>query len=386
MSIRKRKLSNGKCSYQAVLERGVDSTGKRIRDTKTFNTKKEAELYLSKQKSALNDGTYIEPSKMTVAQALDDWMENQIKPNRAPSTYSSYKVNVENHIKPQIGHIELQKLSPSDVQALYKTLINNKDLSERSIRYIRDNLHSCLKRFVNAQVIPRNVCEFTEIPKARPSTGGGAFYTPNEVNKLINAVRNDRFASVVYLGLVGLRRSEIAALTWNDINFNKKVIYVNKNYVVTGGEKHIGSCKTKSSVRTVAVPATIMNYLKEYKENQKNERAYYSEEYKKNNLVICKLNGDYINPASLSSKFPDILKKYDLRKIRLHDLRHTYCSISINYCNTPVATVARQVGHSSSQITNRYYSHSNDELQEASAAKFEEALFGGNSKIDSSIA
>ncbi|MBR1862636.1 MAG: Arm DNA-binding domain-containing protein [Ruminococcus sp.] len=144
MSIRKRIHKIGKPTYQAIIERGFDSNGKRIRETKTFPTRKEAEAYYNAQMNAINNGTYIEPSKMTVSQALDEWLATEVESRLAISTVASYKVNIENHIRPALGNIPLQKLTPIAVQNFYNSLDKDKGLSQRSIKYIHDNLHRCL--------------------------------------------------------------------------------------------------------------------------------------------------------------------------------------------------------------------------------------------------
>ena len=330
MSIRARKNKQGKIiSYQAVIEKGEDSTGKRLRETKTFKTKKEAEAYLNKIKTDIHNGTYIEPSKITVSQALDEWMETEVKPRLAFATVSSYKYNVENHIRPALGNIQLQKLTPVAVQNFLNALDKEKGLSERSIKYIYDNLHSCLKHFVFTQVLPKNVCDYVKVPKKK-SECKSSFYTEDEVIKLLEAVKNDRLRPVVYLGLLSLRRSEICALQWSDIDFTNNTISVNKNLVVIKGEYKIGKCKSTSSQRTIQVPPTVMKLLAEYKIYQMKEKMYCVGSYNDNNLVVCKADGSYMNPATLSAKFPRMLEKYGLRKIRLHDLRHTAISLSLN--------------------------------------------------------
>lgn len=116
MSIRTRRNKEGKITgYQAIVERGESSTGKRLRDTKTFKTKKEAEAYINQTKSHILNGTYIEPNKMTVSQALDEWLETQVKPTLAPATVKSYQYNIKNHIRPALGNIQLQKLTAMQI-------------------------------------------------------------------------------------------------------------------------------------------------------------------------------------------------------------------------------------------------------------------------------
>lgn len=375
MSIRKRKLSNGKYTYQAVVERGEDENGKRLRETKTFKTKREAEAFLNEKKSDINNGTYIEPSKITVSQALDEWFETEVKPRLAPATIKSYSNNIENHIRPALGNILLQKLTPTNVQIFYNSLDKEKNLSKRSIKYIQDNLHCCLKHFVNQQIIPRNVCDFVTIPKKESTKLKNDFYTLEEATALLKAVDNDRLMPVFYFGMLGMRRSELLAITWKDIDFSNSTISINKNLVVIDSKVHIGQCKTKSSIRNIPVPETVMIKLKEHKIRQLEEKMNCIGRYKDKDLVICKLNGEYIKPATLSSIFPKLLKKYGMREIRLHDLRHTYCSLALNYFNIPASTVAANCGHASTKLTLDTYSHVDPSVQKQSAEAFEKGLF-----------
>ena len=271
MSIRKKVTPSGKVTYQAVIERGVDEKGSRIREYKTFSTKREAEVFCNKIKNDIHNGTYIEPSKMTVSQALDEWLETEVKPKLAPATVESYMRNVKNYLRPAFGRILLQQLSPMNIQMFYNNLDKEKGLSQRTIKYIHDNLHNCLKHFVLSQVIPRNVCDFVTVPRKKHPPKSD-FYTEDEAKLLLEKVNNDRLMPVAYLGLLGLRRSEMLALTWKDIDMVNNTISINKNLVYTNKEFTIGSCKTISSIRTISVPPSVIAKLKEYRIRQNKEK------------------------------------------------------------------------------------------------------------------
>lgn len=374
MSIRKKVTPLGKVTYQAVIERGVDEKGSRIREYKTFSTKREAEIFCNKIKNDIHNGTYIEPSKMTVSQALDEWLETEVIPKLAPATVESYKRNVKNYLRPAFGRILLQQLSPMTVQNFYNRLDKENNLSQRSIKYIHDNLHNCLKHFVLSQVIPRNVCDFVTVPRKKQAPKND-FYTEDEAKLLLERVDGDRLMPVAYLGLLGLRRSEMLALTWKDIDMVNNTININKNLVYADKRFVIGDCKTASSIRTISVPPSVIVKLKEYKVRQNKERMNMVGSYKNNDLVVCKSNGEYIIPASLTVAFTAMLNRHGLRRIRLHDLRHTYCSLALNYYNIPATTVAKQAGHCNPKVTIGQYSHSNAELQKQSAEVFENNLF-----------
>lgn len=374
MSIRKKVSSTGKVTYQAVIERGFDEKGARIREYKTFSTKRDAEVFCNKIKNDIHNGTYIEPSKITVSQALDEWLETEVRPKLAPATVESYERNVKNYLRPAFGRILLQQLSPMTVQMFYNKLDKEKDLSQRTIKYIHDNLHNCLKHFVLSQIIPRNVCDFVTVPRKKHPPKSD-FYTEDEAKLLLEKVNNDRLMPVAYLGLLGLRRSEMLALTWKDIDMINNTIKIDKNLVYADKNFVIGSCKTTSSIRTISVPPSVITKLKEYRIRQNRERMNMVGSYKNNDLLICRTDGDYIIPATLTVAFRVMLDRYGLRRIRLHDLRHTYCSLALNYYNIPATTVAKQAGHCNPKVTIGQYSHSNAELQKQSAEVFENNLF-----------
>lgn len=374
MSIRTRKNKQGKITgYQAVIEKGVSSTGKRLRETKTFKTKREAEIYINKTKTDIINGTYIEPSKLTFSQAIDEWFETEVKPRLAPATIKSYSNNIERHIRPALGSILLEKITPMNIQQFYNQL-DEQGYSERSIKYIHDNLHSCLKHFVFSQSIAKNPCDFVKVPKKK-SVQKSSFYSESEVKQLLKAVENDRLRPVVYLGLMGLRRSEMCALKWSDIDFINNKVTINKNLVVINGQRYIGDCKSTSSQRVIIVSPSIIKLLSEYKRYQLKEKSYCVGSYIDKDLIICQPNGDYINPASLSSQFPKMLEKYGLRRIRLHDLRHTFCSLSINEYNIAPSIVSHMAGHSNTQVTLNTYSHTNEEMEKKTADAFEQHIF-----------
>lgn len=373
MSIRRKKLKNGKFTYQAIIELGIDEKGNRRRNSKSFKTKKEAEAYINQKKNDINNGTYIAPNKITVSQALDEWFNTQVS-SLSIATQASYRNNIK-HIKARLGKICLQKLTPNMVQSFYNYLDKEKDLSKRSIKYIHDNFHCCLKYFVNQQTISRNICDFVTISKKDSEKPKNDFYSLDELADLLKAVENDRLMPLFYFAALGMRRSELLAITWDDIDFVNKTITINKNIVVVDSKIHIGNCKSKSSQRTISVPETVIKKLKTHRYRQNEEKKCMIGRYNNNNLVICKKNGEYYNPATISSVFSQKLKKYGLRNIRLHDLRHTYCSLALNYFNIPVNIVSANCGHASSKLTLDTYSHINSDVQKQSAEIFENQLF-----------
>ena len=120
-SIRPRKQKNGKVTYQVIIERGVDGSGKRLRDFYSYKTKKEAQQVLAEKLSQLSHNTYTEPNKLTVSEALDQWFATSVESNHKENTKRGYKVNIA-HIKNGLGGVVLQKLTAMQIQSFYKGL------------------------------------------------------------------------------------------------------------------------------------------------------------------------------------------------------------------------------------------------------------------------
>ncbi|RYD02621.1 hypothetical protein N752_25165 [Desulforamulus aquiferis] len=234
--IRKRSTKSGN-KWQVVFESGKDSYGKRKRLYRNVDTKKEAQQLLAQLISEHENGTYIEPSKITFGQYLDEWIEGH-SINLSLTTVESYLVNITKHIKPRIGKKLLQELKPLDLQRLYKELLENGradgkgGLSPRSVRYIHRNIHEALNHAVKMQIIPRNVAELVSLPKAKPYKA--QVYDEDQLINLLKTAQDTDMELPLTLGAsLGLRRGEILGLKWSDIDFDGKTLTVNNNLVQT---------------------------------------------------------------------------------------------------------------------------------------------------------
>ena len=220
-NIRTRKHKDGKVTYQVVIERGTDGNGKRLRDFYTYKTKKEAQQALAEKLSQLSHNTYNEPSKLTVAEALDQWYTTSVEPNLKANTKNGYQVNIR-HIKNGIGSVQLQKLTAMQIQAFYNAL-EAQGLSPRSVQYIHTNLKSCLKYFNKMQVLSNNQAMFATVP--RQVKAKNDYYTEQEVRELLEKTKGtDIYLEILLAVGMGLRRGEALSLTWKDVDFSKEYL------------------------------------------------------------------------------------------------------------------------------------------------------------------
>lgn len=343
-----------------------DETGKRRQKRKTFNSSTAAKKFKIEIEKQLLDNTYIEETKDTLSQYLHDWLESR-KNQIAPNTYRGYKKNIE-HITKIIGNKNLQKLTPVHIRKAYEELLT--ELSSTSVLYIHRTLNKALKDAVRDQLISRNPCEFVEAPKKDP-TFEACFLHPDEIPELLNAFKNHDLYLAVALGVLrGLRRNEILALTWQDIDLRANIIHVRHNINWNGDSYSLDRPKSKKSIRTVPISNKLKELFKEQKRRQIEYKQKFWNKYYKSDFVITYKDGTLIKPATFSKTFARELKNNGLRHVRFHDLRHTAASLMLIE-GVQLKVVSEILGHSTVSITADLYSHVIDELKREASLKLD---------------
>jgi len=373
--------------YSVVIELGRDNNGKRIQKWFSgYKTKKEAEKALVTILHQIETNTFINPEKITLAEYLRQWMHDYVEPNLAPKTIDGYKVNIEGHIIPSIGNIPLQKLQPIHIQQFYRSKLENGrlddkgGLSAKSVLYIHRVLRKALSNALKMQLIPRNVADAVELPKAK--TYYAKFLNEKELKKLLNTLKNtDIYIPVLLASCLGLRRGEALGLQWKDIDFENKTISVIRSLLPSIGTPIFHEAKTKTSERTIVISDSIIFELEKHKNKQYRYRKLLGSAYKDYDLVTCLSDGSPINPASFSHTFARTLKKHNLTHIRFHDLRHSNATLMLKHNISP-KVASERLGHSKINITLDLYSHVLKEMQVEAANKIDNAIFNFDKEND----
>lgn len=377
--IRKRAYQSG-VSWQLIIENGVDSKGERIRIYKSVKgTKKEAQKIMTKMINELNNGSYIEESKMTVGEFLNDWMEVYIIPNLSPTTIVGYKANVYGHIVPHLGHIKIQKLNGNDIQAFYNKLSKEdnprtkKPLSGRTIEHIHANLSSALKQATRLGITEKNPADVVTLPKVKNYKA--VVYDEEGVKELLRHIKGTDIELPVVLGAgLGLRRGEVLGLKWSSIDFASKKMNIESSLVYVNTEFIFKAPKSESGERVLIMPDSLIAILKRHRKEQNINRLALGKEYIDHDLVYCQADGRPFIPSSFSQKFTAFLKKAGLKKIRFHDLRHTHASLLLKY-GVSAKVASRRLGHSTIGITMDLYSHVYHEVEVEATEKIEQGIF-----------
>ncbi len=365
-------------SWGFTLTIGRDEKGKRQQKRYgKYKTKKEAEKACNEMIYQIEHGTFVDPKDMLLEEYLKDWLKDYCKPRLTLCTYGGYKVNIEKHIIPTLGKIPLQKLQPIQVQRLYNNLLENgclhsdNGLSPASIRYINATLRKALNHAVKMQFIIRNVCDAVELPKGKPHDV--KFLTKNQANDMLIQLKDTDvyLPALIAIGL-GLRRGEILGLQWKDFNFNKNLVTIRRALLPKGKDGELFSeCKTEKSNRILAVPESIISYLKQVKKKQLENKLFYSTDYVDYDLVYCNPDGTPVSPHAFNHRFSKTLKRKGLEHMRVHDLRHTNASLMLSQ-GVSMKVASERLGHTTIGITMDLYSHIDEELQQDAACKLNE--------------
>ncbi|MDO5110856.1 MAG: site-specific integrase [Clostridia bacterium] len=336
-----------------------------------FDTKKEAEKALRARLDELENQFVRNVDTSTVTAYLLHWLDAYCVPRLATNTVIGYRVNIEKHIIPRIGKIKLSDLQPKDVQYLYDDLAQS-GLSGTSVRYVHNTLHRALVSAVKSQIIPRNAADFVEPPvKSKFEVEP---LMPEEARRLISACEETEIYMPVLLALVlGLRRGEVLALQWDDVDFDNRTVSIRRSANLIKGQFVISDTKTKNSRRTLRISDTMWNCLNEHKMKQRQFSEAFGEGFNPYNLVNCREDGTPFTPYAIQYRFKEILSKYNLPDIRFHDLRHTNATLLLR-AEQPAKIVSAMLGHSCIGITLDIYSHVMTDMQSGAVKALESIL------------
>ena len=341
--------------YRVCFDYGIDREGRRVRKYRTFDTKRDATRAFNEHKVKMDKGTQIMPSEYTFAQWLDYWYKDIILPQIEETTAYGYRGMIENYLKPQLGEIRLQKLTARDIQQYYTWLMDEKELSPNTVIKHHNLLTNTLNAAERQEYITKNPMRAVSPPKKRQREA--KFYTPEQLGTLLDKAVGTRLELPVFIcAYLGLRRGELCGLRWSDVDLEHKTITIENTRTQAGKKEIEKGTKTASSTRTLYLPDTLCDMLKAAKEHQQACRAEYKNAYDDNDYVVVMEDGRPFRPNYLSELFGKFLADNDLPKIVLHELRHTFASLS-NQAGIPTYNIGKALGHSTPATTQKIYTH-----------------------------
>lgn len=385
--------NRGDHSWQLTYELPRDNSGERKQGYETVHgTKRDAQRRLNELLAEIQAGKYIEPSKITLAAYLEQWLAHA-KTTVAGKTWDEYSKIIHNHINPSIGNSLLCLLKPLHIQKYYTDRLENgriiipvkprkegdpkpkekpKGLSAQSVRHHHTLLHKALHDAVRWHLIPSNPADAADPPRIMKTEM--KVLNKEEVNTLMEHAKLNKYYIAVFIAIAtGMRRGEILALRWEDIDLEGRMISVSRSLQQTQGRVIMVKGTKTGKSRVIPISKKTVKELEKHKSKQAECKLLLGKEYNDQGLVCCQPDGSMIVPDLVTDAFRAIVSKAKITAVRFHDLRHTHVALLIAQ-GEHAKVIAERLGHSSISITMDRYGHLFPDLNHSVTDRFDEAL------------
>lgn len=325
-----------------------------------FKTANEARIHRTKYLSEIHSGKRLGSSKIKLADYLiNEWLPLR-KPDLKASTYASYEQCVHTHIIPNLGNTKLEELTARKVETIYRSLQRGSDvrpaLSAKTVKNIAGVLNRAVRDAVRWGHLAMN--PIADVKKPSGKSPEMTAWQTEELFQFIDASANERFAAMWHLAATtGMRRGELLGLQWSDINFDAKTLKISRARVRAGNETITDTPKTEAGKRTIHLDDRTINTLKQHKARQAQEKLSMGGQWSDTDgHVFTEADGSLPNPNTITRRFLALCKNAGLRRIRFHDLRHSYV-VASRAAGVDIKTISQRIGHADTNVTLSVYAH-----------------------------
>ena len=386
--------------------------GKRKRITKSgFKTKAEAlKQGTIAYNEYLNTGRKFVSNEMSYSDFLDYWLDNHCKINLKYHTIEAYSNIVKTHLKPNLGFYKLSQITKPTLQDFLNKIYVEKAYSKNFLNNIRKVLKCSFNYAVDNEYVKVNPAANLKLPKYdEPPKDVAHIFTTEEINTILDRFKNNHCVYYAFLTAycTGLRIAEVFALTWEDIDFESKVINVRHSVFDKkkneNGRWYIGTTKTKRGERQIHISPTLMKALVNFKNKQMELRLLYGKDYKyyhleevKNqygkvleyqivenqsnilsikpaNMIFTRDNGKYCGTDIIKYPYKIIHDELGIENCRFYDLRGSYATTILRN-GVEIRDVADVLGHKDIETTENYYISSTDETRKNVTNSYESTI------------
>lgn len=356
---------NGKDYWRCSVLLPPGPDGKRKR--KWFYAAKRADALLKAKQFEAKAPLPADVSKLTLAQYVSQWLAS-MKSACDESSHDRYESLLRLHIVPYLGGMLLNQITPLHVMAFY----TNHGASTETARYAGVVLTQALAAAVNLGLIHSNPA--AAVRKPRRETSEIHPLDEQELQSLMAAAEGSRYLPLyMVIASTGMRRGEAFALTWDDIDLNRRKLSITKTLSRSGNRFCVKTPKTKASRRTIDLPMVAIDALLDQRKRLLAEGLASCE------LVFPNRRGKHLNAEGfMRHHFKPLLKRASLSsKVRIHDLRHSFATIALSR-GVPVKVISEMMGHSNITTTLQTYSHVLPSMSRGAADALDAALGGGS--------
>jgi integrase len=342
-----------------------------------FDRRTDAEKWLRDELQKAREGRPTLPSRITVAELLDEWLAMR-RTALEPNTYNEYVRVVEHRIKPHVGRHKVRDLRPGHVSAMLRSLrqpganrrgTSKRGLTETSLQHTYATLKSAMEYAVRQQLVAYNV--MTNVDRPRREATNITVWSAPELAAFLAHIEDDRLAPLLRLAShTGARRSELLGLRWSHVDLPAATISIARRRTRVGYTMvERAGTKTAAGARVIDLDPDTVTALKLWRKAQAEERAAWGTAYADTGYVFTDQSGKPLHADHVANRFDRLVRTANVTTIRFHDLRHTHATLLLK-AGVPVHVVAQRLGHSSAALTLSIYSHVLPRQQSAAAAAF----------------
>jgi integrase len=357
----------GKTSWRLKFDLDAIDGKRRIHTVTVRGTRKDAEAELARLLNDTHRGTFADPSKMTVAAYLQSWIDG--RKDLTPGSAEHYRDIIERQTIPVIGKIELQKLKPVHVRDWMAGL----GVSARTAAGVYRVVYAALKNAVELELVTRNVADVIKPPKVEADEV--EILDADAIAYLLDGLKERSLYAITFMALAtGMRRGELLALRWIDLDLVTATVKVERSLEQTKAGLRFKGPKSKHGKRIISLPPSTIDMLQAHRKTQLEQRMRLGLGKPGDDaLVFCEDSGAPCAPKYFSVRWRRATAS--LVDVTFHALRHSHASALIA-AGVDVVTVSRRLGHSSPAITLRVYAHLFTKTDTTAAAAIEATLRG----------
>jgi integrase len=343
-----------------------DTDGNKVRRPVYGKTREVVAAKLVELQSLTHKHIPAAPVKHTVRTFGEEWIRRlRDDEKRKPATVANYEWILNKYVYDVVGAVRITSLTPAHVRKVMNTTANLnrkrqdgtvEPLSARTVQLTRSVLRAMLAEAQRDELIHRNVAALVKGPtvtrvEVEP-------WTRQEVDTFLKVARGHRLGALFSVGVaLGMRKGELLALHWNDIDMNGRTLRVSKTVQRLGSQGLVtGTPKTMRSRRTIPLPAQVVRSLVEHRRGQDSEREAAGDAWQDNGLVFASKSGSLLDPKHVNRVLDSLAEEAGVRRIRFHDLRHTCATLLLGQ-GVAARTVMEVLGHSQMSITTDLYGH-----------------------------
>lgn len=369
------KIDRTATGYSVRLSLTDPLTGRRLQKRISARTRRLLDAEVARVRAEWNSGAYIEPDKTTLSQWMETWHATY-KAGSA-SRYKRLRIIRQRIQADDIGRIPLTRLRYAQVQDWIDRMVLE-GLAPNTIRTIESTLSMALAQAVRRQIIASNPCTGLELPSS--SQRRWCVLDEVQARRIVTDTRDDPLHACWVLAVtLGVRRGELVALTWTDVDFTAGTLRIERTMTVDQrGRKRVGDeTKTDASRRTIRLPAVCVDALRWHRARQNERRLAAGDAWTDTGVVFDGGLGERFPYNRFTAAFRDLKAELGLPdEMRIHDLRHSAASLMI-HAGVPIPAIAKVLGHANPSITLRVYSHALKAMEDQATVRID-ALFSAN--------